>query len=160
MRRSVYWRLLYVCSLGAMCFFTACQTNEKKDSEEMSGEMMREDPMRYELYLAQGRKLYAKHCAQCHQADGSGLAQLIPPLAGADFLQDTAAVVCIIRYGAQEPLRVNGRLYQQPMPANPQLRPIEVAEIATFISNSWGNQGSFISVQDAEQILKTCSNRD
>jgi cytochrome c553 len=37
--------------------------------------------------LASGYQLYEKNCSNCHQTDGSGLAQLYPPLLNSDFIK-------------------------------------------------------------------------
>lgn len=119
--------------------------------------MDRDTALQFEQYQVRGRKLYLQHCAQCHQKDGSGLAKLIPPLAGADFLQDTSQTICIIRYGAKGPLKVNGQVYDQLMPANPQLTALEVAELATYISNAWENKnGYFLTAQAVGPVLEKC----
>lgn len=134
------------------CLFLACTADDKQDNS-----MDRDTVLKFEQYQVQGRKLYLQHCAQCHQPDGTGLADLIPPLAGVDFLQDTSQTVCIIRYGAKGPLVVNGKVYNQVMPANPQLTALEVAELATYISNAWGNEGGyFITAEAAKAVLEGC----
>ena len=112
--------------------------------------------LQFKQYWTQGRILYKKHCIGCHQNDGDGMAQLIPPLAGADYLKNKEQVICVIRHGQQGPVTVNGIEYNGNMPASPQLRPLEVAEIATYILNAWGNKGSFVHVQEAEAVLQNC----
>lgn len=117
----------------------------------------RRSEIRFKQYAVQGRILYQQHCANCHQADGTGLAELIPPLAKSDYLKKNPQLaVCIIRYGQNGPIVVNGTNYNQPMPPNPQLKAIEIAEIATYISNAWGNEGEFVSVQMAQEWLNNC----
>jgi cytochrome c551 len=113
--------------------------------------------IRFRQYAVQGRVLYRQHCANCHQEDGSGLGKLIPPLAGADFLEKHREdIACIIRWGLQGPIVVNGQEYNQPMPANPQLKDIEIAQIVTYIFNAWGNRGGFVPVRQAEEWLQDC----
>ena len=55
-------------------------------------------------------------------------------------------------------LVVNGITYGQPMPANEQLTNIEVAQLLTYISNSWGNEKGYISVKSANEYLDQCNN--
>ncbi len=117
--------------------------------------------LRYRQYAVQGRILYKQHCANCHQEDGTGLGELIPPLAKSDYLEKNLQhVVCIIRNGLQGPVVVNGVEYNQPMPPNQQLKNIEIAEIATYITNAWGNKGEFITVQKAQEWLKSCEQEE
>ena len=44
------------------------------------------------INLASGYQLYEKNCSNCHQTDGSGLAQLYPPLINADFIKKTPKI--------------------------------------------------------------------
>jgi cytochrome c551 len=112
--------------------------------------------MKFKQYWTHGRKLYKKHCIGCHQNDGSGLAQLIPPLAGTDYLENKERVICIIKHGQQGEVVVNGITYNGVMPASPQLQALDVAELATYILNAWGNEGGFVSVHAADSILNNC----
>ena len=63
-----------------------------------------------------GEILYENFCANCHMEDGTGLIGNIPPLAGADFLKKYASdLPCIIRYGIQDTIIVNGKEYVTPV---------------------------------------------
>lgn len=116
------------------------------------------DKMYYEQYMVQGRGLYQKHCANCHKKDGSGLGRLIPPLAEADYmLNDIPRTACIIKYGMKGEIIVNGIDYNQAMPANEQLTDIEIAQITTYIANSWNNEAGYFSVKDVGVFLDSCN---
>lgn len=114
------------------------------------------EKIKHDQYFAEGSQLYSQHCSNCHQSDGSGVANLYPPLAGADYLKNTDNLACIIRYGLQGEIQVNGKSYHQPMPANPALKSIEIAEIITFITNEWGGSQQMTTIKQVEQALKTC----
>jgi len=115
------------------------------------------EKMYYEQYMVQGRILYKQHCANCHKEEGSGLGRLIPPLAGADYmLNDIPRTACIIKYGMEGEIVVNGVDYNQAMPANNQLTDIEIAQITTYVSNSWNNASGYYSVKDVSAFLDSC----
>lgn len=151
-------------SLTLLCLLTlsACSADSGNNEQQTYGPSIpagldEQAEQKFKQYWVQGRILYKKHCIGCHQDDGSGLAQLIPPLAGADYLKrNTEQVICIIRHGQQGPIVVNGVEYNGVMPANPGLKALDVAEISTYILNAWGNKGEFVSVQQAEAALKSC----
>jgi mono/diheme cytochrome c family protein len=106
----------------------------------------------------QGEMLYAKYCANCHQKNGSGLGRVYPPVNQSDFIDNNfEKVVCIIKYGVQGELMVNGKVYNQAMPALPQLSDIEVAEIATYLYNNFGRDRGIVDVKQATKILEGCS---
>lgn len=157
-RITVFSSILFSLLLSSFLF--GCGGEEKKESTggfHTPEGLDRRTELRYKQYAVQGRILYRQHCANCHQDDGSGLGKLIPPLAQSDYLQKNPQdVVCIIRYGLQGPVVVNGIEYNQPMPANPQLKDIEIAEIITYINNAWENKGPFVTVQMAQDWLKDC----
>lgn len=159
-RNSVALNLLFALFLFFSCLLSACNTEQEQESSAnftVPEGLDRTTEQRFRQYAVQGRALYEQHCANCHQADGTGLGRLIPPLAQSDYLQKhEEQVLCIIRYGVKGPLLVNGIEYNQPMPANPQLTDIEIAEIATYIFNSWGNSEGFVRVQEAKATLNDC----
>jgi mono/diheme cytochrome c family protein len=103
-----------------------------------------------------GKELYENYCANCHQADGRGLGKLMPPLRDADYFKASIhRSVWIMRHGKKGPLLVNGQEYNQPMPANPSLKPLEIAQIATYLYNSWGMQVGVIDAPRVEKYLRT-----
>ena len=106
-----------------------------------------------------GSRLYEIHCANCHMEEGQGLRGLIPPLAAADYVQSHGAdMACLIVYGIDQPMTVNGRIYRQPMPGNDQLRPKDIAEILNFVRNSWGNETEeMLNSKEIDEALKDCN---
>jgi cytochrome c551 len=54
---------------------------------------------------------------------------------------------------------INGNMYNQPMPGVPSLTELEIAEIATFIYNNWGQQRGLIDVMQVSQSLSPCFSR-
>lgn len=113
--------------------------------------------VKFEQYLVEGQTLYQQHCSNCHQLEGQGLAQLFPPLAGSDYLNaDINRAICIIKNGQQGEIVVNGVTYNQMMPGVTNLTNLEVAEISTYIYNSWGNEKGMIGIKKVEQALAAC----
>lgn len=106
----------------------------------------------------QGAALYKQHCSNCHMMDGTGLGGNIPPLAGSDyFAANPAQTACIIQYGLQDTITVNGKTYKFPMAAIPTLNNLEIANIINYISNSWGNSLGYTSLDSVNQALTDCA---
>lgn len=104
-----------------------------------------------------GEILYQNFCANCHMEDGMGLGGNIPPLAGADFLgKERDRLACIIRYGIQEEIVVNGKTYQEPMLGIEQLSDAEITNVINYISNAWGNELPFVPITEVQASLKEC----
>ncbi len=103
-----------------------------------------------------GAKVYYQSCIHCHSADGSGQSTYIPPLAGNPAVMDPAPS-SLINVTLNGSLRVVS--HGQPEPYDmPGYRLLldkqEVADVITFIRNSWGNKGSAISVAEVEEVYK------
>ncbi|SDD29818.1 Cytochrome C oxidase, cbb3-type, subunit III [Algoriphagus faecimaris] len=102
-----------------------------------------------------GKSLYDSYCANCHQVDGIGLGKLIPPIKESDYFKASVhRTVWLIRHGQKGEIVVNGETYDQPMPANPSLKPLEIAQITTYLYNIWGEQKGVISSSEVEKYLR------
>lgn len=112
---------------------------------------------KYHVYFVQGQKLYNLHCANCHHADGGGLGLVYPPLDTSDFIdQHLEETICLMKNGRRGEILVNGNGYIQGMPPIPTLTNIEIAEIATYIYNSWSHKHGIVDVTAADRILSKC----
>jgi cytochrome c551 len=111
---------------------------------------------KFKQYYAQGQALYQQHCSNCHQKDGKGLGRVYPPLDKSDFLANQQQVICIIKKGTNQPLVVNGIEYNMEMKGNPQLTELDIAEITTYIYNSWSNSEGLIDVTQVTKVLAQC----
>jgi len=91
--------------------------------------------------VEKGAKLYEKNCASCHRATGEGKPGEIPPVAGSEWVTDRnpAVVKRILLHGLSGPITVKGANYNNNMP-NLQLKDDEIAALATYIRQAWGNQ--------------------
>ncbi len=114
------------------------------------------EEIKRQKYITEGILVYKTNCANCHQTKGEGVAALYPPIAGSDYLANKNSVICLIRYGQQGPIVVNGKPYNRPMPAQPQLSDLEIAELVTYIYNEWGNETKLTGVKEVTPILQQC----
>lgn len=112
---------------------------------------------KFEQYFIQGQQLYLTYCSNCHQTTGKGLGLLYPPLDSSDYMQKNIEdVLCLIRNGKKGELIVNGKSYNQKMPSNPTLSDLEIAQIATYIYNSWNNKQGLLDVKLTSRVLASC----
>jgi len=104
---------------------------------------------------SEGNQQYAKHCLQCHQTDGKGVRGMFPPLAGNDKIKGPATdIIKIVLFGLEGPLTVNEKDYNQPMPPQAYLTDKQIADIVSYIRNSWGNQASNVTPADVDKVRK------
>ena len=112
--------------------------------------------LKSEQYFVEGYQLYTTNCANCHQADGKGMSNLYPPLANTPILSDKAAIACIIKNGMKGTILVNGKEFNRPMPANPKLTEIEIAEIVSYVGMKFGKDSLYTPIEVVQQALANC----
>jgi mono/diheme cytochrome c family protein len=69
-------------------------------------------------------------------------------------------VICIIKNGINGELVVNGKSFNKAMPGIPTLTDLEIAEIATYIYNSWEHAYGIVEVRDVSGILTECNSQE
>ena len=148
--------MVWVCFVVLQGCFSPSPPEKRGTKRALFEGMDRRTRLRLQSYMANGQRLYDRHCVNCHQANGEGLRQLIPPLRASDYLAGRKEVACIIRHGARHPMKVRGKSYHAFMPPNPKLRDIEIAELMCYIGNAWGNREGFHSVKEVRALLGTC----
>lgn len=101
-----------------------------------------------------GKAVYAKSCASCHQANGQGAPGAFPPLAKNPYVTgDAKKVIGTVLHGLNGQITVNGKSYNGSMPAwKGQLSNAEVAAVITYVRTSWGNKGSKVSEKDVAAV--------
>ena len=110
-----------------------------------------------ETYV-QGKAIYEYKCANCHMSSGEGLLGNIPPLAGADWLRDhRAEIACVIRYGYEDSIFVNGIGYSAKMAGHPELSDTEITNVANYLLTAWYNEYAPLSPAEVEEGLAACS---
>ena len=95
--------------------------------------------------ISNGEKLYVANCSACHQVTGKGLPGAFPPLTASDyFASDSMKAVHAVLNGLSGPITVNGTDYNAVMPNLSYLDDSAVADIVTYVVNSFGNKGGNI----------------
>jgi mono/diheme cytochrome c family protein/glucose/arabinose dehydrogenase len=101
--------------------------------------------------LASGRQKYINLCAACHGTQGEGLPRFAPPLRHSEWVTGEAYKLgMILLHGIEGPITVDGKRYTIPdilpnMPSFSTLQDRDIAAIATYIRNSWGNAAAAVS---------------
>lgn len=109
-----------------------------------------------EQQIQAGGALFKGTCSVCHQENGAGLANTFPPLAKSDYLAaDPKRAIQITLNGLTGKVTVNGVTYDSTMPPMTQLNDDEVANILTYVNNSWGNTGATITAKQVAEVRAT-----
>jgi mono/diheme cytochrome c family protein len=99
-----------------------------------------------------GAKVFRSQCAACHQAEGTGVPGVYPPLAGSSWVAGHPEVMSrILINGLNGKIEVKGNTYNGNMPAfgpgGLALSDKDIAGVITFVRQSWGNNASEVTVQ-------------
>lgn len=100
-----------------------------------------------------GAELFTR-CAACHQANGQGLPNAYPPLAGSEWLLNNPEVpIRIVLHGLQGPITVKGASFNSAMtPFGDQLSDAEIAAIISYERSSWGNSASPVTAEQVKAV--------
>lgn len=106
---------------------------------------------------AQGEVLYEYHCARCHGSEGQGFEELYPAIDHSVYINENRPeLACIIVYGSTYLNKHSGVHPDTPMPDNKQLSPVEVLNIANYLSYKIGSN----KPQKIDNIMKALEECD
>jgi len=104
--------------------------------------------------MRQGQAIYVDSCSGCHTMNGAGTPRFFPPLGGNTNVQSAnpTTLAHIILTGTIMPATTT-RLTQFAMPAFAwKLNDKEIAAVATYIRNSWGNAAPAVSADQVRDL--------
>ncbi|TFW24359.1 c-type cytochrome [Duganella callida] len=92
-----------------------------------------------------GKALFLKNCAACHQATGKGIPGAFPALAGNQFVQGKGGDVATVL--------LKGRGGMPDFSEN--LSDQEIATVLTFVRSAWGNKADALSPAEVSALRTT-----
>jgi mono/diheme cytochrome c family protein len=103
--------------------------------------------------MERGKKVYESTCLACHQANGSGVPGMNPPLKQTKWvLGDKPTLIKIVLNGMDEEIEVDGEYFDNVMPAFNSLNDQQVADVLTYVRNSFGNKASAIKESEVKGL--------
>lgn len=131
-----------VCLLAFFAMICSCQSDSA---------------IEYSRYYSAGAVVYHDHCRNCHGDKGEGLNGLIPPLTDTIFIKSNKNnLACQLKNGLMGKITVNGKEFDGSMPAT-DLSPIEMAQVITYTTNSFGNKQGIFTDDQVQNALNNCS---
>lgn len=102
--------------------------------------------------MAVGKQIYDRTCFACHQSEGQGIPNAFPPLAKSDYLNaDSERAILTVINGLSGEITVNGKKYNSVM-TKQILNDEEIANVLTYVYNSWGNSKKVIKAMDVTKV--------
>lgn len=106
-----------------------------------------------ERKVFEGEKLYAIHCQSCHMDDGAGVPDMNAPLINSDYVKGNKdKLIHIVLEGTAALGTDATREYTNIMPGFPHLKDRQIADILTYLRNSFKNTGSAITEEEVSKI--------
>lgn len=138
------WIYIILAILTFSILVLSCQSNEE---------------IEHAHYYINGKTAYETHCQNCHGSKGEGLGLLYPPLTDTAYIaKNQNKLARIIKYGMSGEVVINGQTYNEEMPAETHLSPIEIAYIINYIGNSFGNEIGHYTLQQVQRDLTNPTN--
>ncbi len=108
------------------------------------------------IAMRDGLALYIDNCAACHKANGSGVPREFPPLKDNSNVQSTDPTT-LDRFilSGTETTATAARPTPFAMPSFAwKLTDREIADVATYVRNGWGNVAPAVSVSDIAKLRR------
>lgn len=108
--------------------------------------------------MSAGRQKYINICASCHGTNGAGMKRFAPPLRKSKWVTgDDQKLAMLLLHGMQGPVEVDGITYDTPdilpeMPSFSTLQNKDIAAIATYIRNAWGNAADEVTIRTVGSV--------
>ena len=102
--------------------------------------------------VTRGKQVYLQQCLACHQADASGVPNMNPPLIKTkQVLGDKTALIKIVLNGLQG-VEIDGDSFNGVMAPHPDLTDQEIADVLTYIRNSFGNKATAVTAVQVKTV--------
>ena len=110
--------------------------------------------------MKRGLAVYSRTCIACHQPTGMGIPPVFPPLAGSEWIAKSASIaVRNITNGMQGPVTVKGMNYNSMMPPVAGVTDKDIADVVTYVNNSFGNSGAAVTEEEVKAIKAKYADR-
>jgi len=152
---------IYIIPLAFILLFISCKRDKGKEIKNENFKKEYSVTSILDKNLIKGKEIYEGKgkCQNCHQANGKGIENIYPPLAGADYLlEDKERVIIQTIQGSSKPITVNGITYpgniMSASVADINFTDEEIAFVVSYILNSWGNNAGTVTIEDVQNAKK------
>ena len=100
-----------------------------------------------------GESLYKRHCISCHQADGSGVPSMYPPLEDNErVLGEPEPLIKVLMMGDKAPFSVDEDKYMGAMASYKYLSDEKIATLITYIRSNFNNDAGEITPEQVKEV--------
>jgi mono/diheme cytochrome c family protein len=103
--------------------------------------------------VARGEKVYKMYCLTCHQVTGGGVPHMNPPLIKTSYVTgDKKNLIQWVLKGSTQNIPIDGKDYSNNMAPQSFLRDQDIADVLTYIRNSFGNKSSAVTAEEVSAV--------
>jgi mono/diheme cytochrome c family protein len=115
--------------------------------------VIQQNKIQTSLQPEEGIYIYQKYCLSCHQINGSGVPNMIPPLQKSDWvIGDKKKIISILMNGLQGEITVNDDIYRNTMPKQDYLTDEQIAKVLTYIRQNFENKASMVKPAEVSKL--------
>jgi mono/diheme cytochrome c family protein len=153
--------LLAILIPGIFFTISSCSSGSEKKTKKPETTVQKEtsppvttvNPNEMASEMARGEQIYKEKCIICHQANGQGLPNAFPSLAGSRFLLDNKVLAVAQVLNGSANVQAD-RTVKYPAPMPPQVSNKEDAvAVINYVLNNFGNNGGHVTMDDVKDVV-------
>jgi mono/diheme cytochrome c family protein len=110
--------------------------------------------------MKRGLAVYSRTCIACHQPTGKGIPPVFPSIAETPIVVGNPELpIKFILQGLMGPITVGGMTYNSMMPPVPGVSDGDVADVLTYVRQSFGNKGNPVSADQVKAVRAATAGR-
>lgn len=146
-------RVLIIGVLSLMVNSVIAQTKTKIQPKKPVSKPVASAKSTLASSINRGSTVYATYCLACHQTDGSGVPNMNPPLVKTSWVLGSKTVLIQqVLKGSQGKVEIDGETFHNSMPPQPQLTDQQIADVLTYVRNSFGNRASIVTPAEVKGV--------
>jgi glucose/arabinose dehydrogenase/mono/diheme cytochrome c family protein len=150
-RKGKVWRIMYKGDKKKFGEQELASMEQRKSLPHIKTPHEVDDDL--QKHLPMEERLYNTFCGTCHQRNGQGVRNRMPPLAGTDWVTgNKERLIMVVLNGLQGPIEINGEAYNSVMPPHRFLKDEEIGTILTYIRRSFGNNAGPVSADEVKKV--------
>lgn len=102
--------------------------------------------------IADGELVYTQFCVSCHLPDGGGVQNMNPPLFKTSWVNGDKARLVTTVLGGMSQQEIDDERYNNVMPSFIYLTDKQVADVLTYVRNSFGNKKSAVTASEVKPV--------
>lgn len=150
-------RLFFLIVIGL--FLSNCQNNSNTKKlvaerpDKVGTQIQQKSAEQSAQKIHPGKAVYYENCLSCHQADGSGVPGMHPPLGPGSWVgKSPKELIAIMMKGLSGKIEVNGEIYNDFMPSHAQMSDEDLANVLSYVRSSFGNNFESVSPEMVKNI--------